>query len=45
MRILDFSSDPGGVLALVERRWEENRDVEQRVRGLWMRSSVRGMPR
>ncbi len=34
MRILDFSSDPGGVLALVERRWEENRDVEQRVRGI-----------
>lgn len=34
MRTLDFASDPGGVLALVERRWDENRDVEQRVRGI-----------
>ena len=28
------ASDPGGVLALVERRWEENRDVDQGVRGI-----------
>lgn len=32
MRILDFGSDPGGVQALIERRWEENRDIEQSVR-------------
>ncbi len=34
MRILDFSSDPGGVLALIERRWEENRDIDRTVRGI-----------
>jgi histidinol dehydrogenase len=32
MRILDFSSDPGGVHALIERRWDEDRDLDQRVR-------------
>jgi histidinol dehydrogenase len=34
MRILDFSSDPGGVQAIVERRWEEERDVDHAVLGI-----------